>query len=58
MGIFPHNFKKGKGNETYIFIVYMTFYGLWHGLLIFFFDDELTLRNKNYRFNFNVEKIK
>ena len=58
MGIFPHNCIKGKGNETYIFIVYMTFNISGVGLLIFLDDELSTLRNKNYRFNFNVEKIK
>ena len=59
--IFTHNLtrlvltnkrkRKGKDKESYIFIAYITFN--------IFFDDELTTsRSKNYRFNFNFEKIK
>jgi len=37
---FPPILKKGKGKESYIFIVYITFNITGGGLLVFF-DDEI-----------------
>ena len=56
MEIFPHNSKKkGKGNESYVLIVYITFNITVDGLLVFF-DDELT--TFRFRFIYNAKKDK
>ena len=49
---------KGRGKESYILIVYITFNITGGGLLVFFNAKLTFFRNKNYRFICNVEKIK
>jgi len=49
-------YRKEKG--SYIFFYNITFCITGGGMLAIFDDELTTFRNKNYRFIFNVKKIK
>ena len=62
MGIFtPNSEKRGEERKVkgklHIYCLHYILYNWWW--IVNIFDDELTtFRNKDYRFDFNAEKIK